>query len=338
MRTPTARLTRPLAVALTLPLLLPAAALAQEPETTDATPTWPTADELRLELQDLGYAFEFDGYNMAVTSEWSPDVPAVWRLTEPAIVDDAMPDGADYEGLTLRLVDAARQPVQLIFGATSADRGAGELDAIATVLMEVSSRLPEGSGLDAFVWFLANTWVDPGIGAPADLPCLVQEFDGGAMVAWRGADGEGLESVFGTIQHGDGAASQVEQCRAAQAQAASEPAASATPQAEAPTTDFTVPTDEAVALIESGDYTVIDVRTPAEYEQAHVVGAINMDVESADFADQIAELDPEGSYIVYCRSGRRSALAADQMATVGFTHIVDAGGLADLARAGAPVE
>ena len=69
-----------------------------------------------------------------------------------------------------------------------------------------------------------------------------------------------------------------------------------------------------------------------------MVGAINVDVESADFADQIAELDPEGSYIVYCRSGRRSALAADQMATVGFTHIVDAGGLADLARAGAPVE
>ena len=99
---------------------------------------------------------------------------------------------------------------------------------------------------------------------------------------------------------------------------------------------YTVAADEAVEVLD--DRTVIDVRTPAEYAQSHVVGAVNIDVEGADFADRIAELDATEPYMVYCRSGRRSALAADQMAQAGIEDIADAGGLADLARAGAPIE
>ncbi len=101
---------------------------------------------------------------------------------------------------------------------------------------------------------------------------------------------------------------------------------------------YTVSPADAVAMIDSGDRTVIDVRTAAEYDQAHVVGAINIDVEGPDFADQIAELDVDEPFLVYCRSGNRSALAAKQMADVGIKDIADGGGLADLARAGAPVE
>ena len=41
---------------------------------------------------------------------------------------------------------------------------------------------------------------------------------------------------------------------------------------------------------------------------------------------------------MYCRSGRRSAIAADEMAKAGFTDIVDGGGMADLVAAGAPTE
>ncbi len=101
---------------------------------------------------------------------------------------------------------------------------------------------------------------------------------------------------------------------------------------------YTVSPTDAVAMIESGDRTVIDVRSPGEFAQAHVVGALNIDVEGPDFADRIAELDPDEPFLVYCQSGRRSALAAEQMAEAGIADIADAGGLADLARAGAAVE
>jgi len=83
---------------------------------------------------------------------------------------------------------------------------------------------------------------------------------------------------------------------------------------------------------------VVDVRTPAEFAAGHVDGAVNIDVESADFASQIATLPNETTYAVYCRSGRRSALATDQMAEAGFTSLVNLeGGVADLQAAGAPI-
>ncbi|MDO9590965.1 MAG: rhodanese-like domain-containing protein, partial [Microcella sp.] len=51
---------------------------------------------------------------------------------------------------------------------------------------------------------------------------------------------------------------------------------------------------------------VIDVRTPAEFASGHLEGAINIDVQSADFDSRISELDADGTYFVYCRSGNRS--------------------------------
>lgn len=101
---------------------------------------------------------------------------------------------------------------------------------------------------------------------------------------------------------------------------------------------YTVSASDAVGMIESGERTVIDVRLPHEFDEAHVVGALNIAVEAPDFADRIAELDPEQPYLVYCRTGRRSEIAAAQMAEAGIKDIADAGGIADLARAGAPVE
>jgi rhodanese-related sulfurtransferase len=98
----------------------------------------------------------------------------------------------------------------------------------------------------------------------------------------------------------------------------------------------TVDAGKAVGMLDSR--VVIDVRTPAEFAAGHVAGAQNIDVEAPDFASRIASLDPKEAYLVYCRSGRRSAVAADQMAAAGFTDIVDAGGLEPLVAAGAPVE
>lgn len=72
---------------------------------------------------------------------------------------------------------------------------------------------------------------------------------------------------------------------------------------------------------------VLDVRTPAEFADGHLEGARNIDVGSANFAEQIAVLDPDAEYVVYCRSGSRSAAAVAGMAAGGFDHLTDAGGL-----------
>ena len=84
--------------------------------------------------------------------------------------------------------------------------------------------------------------------------------------------------------------------------------------------------------------TVIDVRTPEEYAAGHLDGAVNMNVEGPDFSAQIATLDVAGTVALYCQSGRRSAIAADQMAGAGFTSIVNLdGGIADLQAAGGSI-
>ena len=81
---------------------------------------------------------------------------------------------------------------------------------------------------------------------------------------------------------------------------------------------------------------VIDVRTPEEYAEGHVEGATNIDVQATDFDDRVAELDRDTTYVVYCRSGNRSAAAAERMREAGLT-VVDGGSLEDMAAAGYPV-
>jgi rhodanese-related sulfurtransferase len=93
---------------------------------------------------------------------------------------------------------------------------------------------------------------------------------------------------------------------------------------------------QAVGML--GSRVVIDVRTPGEYAAGHIAGARNIDVEAADFGSKIASLDKTAAYLVYCHSGRRSGMAAAQMASAGFTDIVDGGAMADLVAAGAPTQ
>ncbi|MEY2995893.1 MAG: hypothetical protein RLZ86_497 [Actinomycetota bacterium] len=70
---------------------------------------------------------------------------------------------------------------------------------------------------------------------------------------------------------------------------------------------------------------IIDVRTPAEFSGGHLDGAVNIDIQSPDFASQIDALDRNGSYVVYCRSGNRSGMAMAQMLDMGFTDVSNAG-------------
>ena len=78
---------------------------------------------------------------------------------------------------------------------------------------------------------------------------------------------------------------------------------------------------------------VIDVRTADEYATGHLQGAINIDVEGSDFATEVGKLDPAGTYVVYCHSGRRAGIAKDQMTSMGFKDVTNAGGLQDAATA-----
>lgn len=73
--------------------------------------------------------------------------------------------------------------------------------------------------------------------------------------------------------------------------------------------------------------TLIDVRTPEEFADGHLKGATNIDFNGPDFADKISELDKDGEYTLYCRSGRRSGLALEAMKAAGFTKVTNAGGV-----------
>ncbi|WP_229841995.1 rhodanese-like domain-containing protein [Pseudolysinimonas yzui] len=82
----------------------------------------------------------------------------------------------------------------------------------------------------------------------------------------------------------------------------------------------------------SADTIIVDVRTPAEFAEGHLEGAVNIDVQSAEFDALIADLDPDAEYLVYCRSGNRAATAIDRMAAQGFGSLANGGGVEQAAQ------
>jgi rhodanese-related sulfurtransferase len=83
---------------------------------------------------------------------------------------------------------------------------------------------------------------------------------------------------------------------------------------------------------------VIDVRSATEFAEGHVQGAINLDIENGTFQAKLPSLDNAVGYALYCRSGRRSEMAAELMATAGFTEVRDLGALETAAQSlGLPI-
>ena len=66
---------------------------------------------------------------------------------------------------------------------------------------------------------------------------------------------------------------------------------------------------------------MLDVRTAEEYSSGNIPNSVNIDVLSPDFKSKIDLLDKNKEYLVYCRSGNRSAIASSIMATNGFIKI-----------------
>ncbi|GIV33232.1 MAG: hypothetical protein KatS3mg031_0767 [Chitinophagales bacterium] len=84
---------------------------------------------------------------------------------------------------------------------------------------------------------------------------------------------------------------------------------------------------------------LIDVRTPEEYAEAHLKGARNINVEDERFNVEIKTLEKDAPVFVYCRSGRRSMLAAEQLKAKGFKTIYNLeGGILSWQQKGKPVE
>jgi phage shock protein E len=77
----------------------------------------------------------------------------------------------------------------------------------------------------------------------------------------------------------------------------------------------------------AADVVIIDVRAPEEFAAGHLEGAVNIDVSASDFDAVVSELDTDGSYAVYCRTGNRSAQAAERMSGLGFDDVIDLGSL-----------
>ena len=88
----------------------------------------------------------------------------------------------------------------------------------------------------------------------------------------------------------------------------------------------------------SPDAPILDVRTPGEFSQGHLVGAKNLDIMGDDFLEGVERLglDREAPVYLYCRSGNRSGTAARLLRENGYTRAYNVGAFEELARAGAP--
>ena len=103
-----------------------------------------------------------------------------------------------------------------------------------------------------------------------------------------------------------------------------------------------ITTQQAVAVIlalhDDPEFVLLDIRTPAEVEAGHISGAVTLDFYSATFRDDLASLDHDLTYLIYCRTGNRTGQAYSIMEELGFEQVYDmGGGISQWIAAGYPV-
>ncbi len=81
--------------------------------------------------------------------------------------------------------------------------------------------------------------------------------------------------------------------------------------------------DQESALI------IVDVRTPEEFAEGYIPGAVNIPDTEIEAAAEDVLLDKAAMIVVYCRSGRRSAVSAKTLSELGYTNVYDLGGILD---------
>jgi len=85
--------------------------------------------------------------------------------------------------------------------------------------------------------------------------------------------------------------------------------------------------EEFKKKLDSGEYVLVDIRTPEEFKEGHIPGAtLNLDFYAPDFKDKVSKLDKNKKYLYYCRSGHRSGEASELAKEFGFTEAYELDG------------
>lgn len=88
--------------------------------------------------------------------------------------------------------------------------------------------------------------------------------------------------------------------------------------------------EEAKKIFETeGDYIILDVRRADEFAEGHIPGAINIANENIKDTEPVELKDKNQTIYVYCRSGNRSRQASAKLAAMGYTNIIEFGGIMD---------
>ncbi|HMK53890.1 MAG TPA: rhodanese-like domain-containing protein [Methanobacteriaceae archaeon] len=86
-------------------------------------------------------------------------------------------------------------------------------------------------------------------------------------------------------------------------------------------------------------FILLDVRNPQEYSEAHIEGSTLINYQSPNFNENVEKLDKNKTYLIYCRSGVRSAGAAKTMAKLGFKNLYNmVGGITAWGNSGLPLK
>ena len=85
--------------------------------------------------------------------------------------------------------------------------------------------------------------------------------------------------------------------------------------------------EAAKILKDNSNAVVLDIRTPAEFNEGHIPNAVNIDYKADSFESELGKLDRDATYVMHCRSGRRSANSFETFKKLGFKNIIhmDAG-------------
>ena len=95
-------------------------------------------------------------------------------------------------------------------------------------------------------------------------------------------------------------------------------------------TYYQIPQDEAKKIMdEESDYIIVDAREQSEYDEGHIKGAIVIPYTEIEQKAEEMLPDKEQLILVYCRSGRRSKIAAKSLANMGYTNVKEFGGIID---------
>jgi phage shock protein E len=107
-----------------------------------------------------------------------------------------------------------------------------------------------------------------------------------------------------------------------------------TQPALAQTASKPVPPAVAANYLKKPNTVLLDVRTPAEFAAGHLKGARNIDFKAAGFSFEIAKLDKDKTYLLYCASGNRSGQTTILMEETGFKKVINVGAFEELQKAG----